>query len=138
MLYLLPKVAMQVLGVGIYFGFIATLYWRRLTDAGAVAIIVGLLFFLKALASSGAISIAHLFPWDPKAVARSPRVELLRTGSFLAVGVGLATDLRSAVDLCIVPDRIDSVAILLTVMVVFVSGTACCFIRMVTAVRFWS
>jgi hypothetical protein len=134
---LIRKVLLQMLGVGAYLVLVVFLYSRGLWDAGAVAVIVGLLFVFKALASSGAISIAHLFPWDPKAVVASPRVELLKTVSFLAVGVGLAMDLRLAVDLRLVPDRIVNTTILLTVMFVFISGAACCFIRFIAAVKFW-
>ena len=134
---LIRRVLLQMLAVGAYFALVVILYWRELWDVGAVAIVVGLLFFFKTVVSSGAISIAHLFPWDPKAVARSPSVELLKTVSFLAVGTGLTMDLRGAVDLYVIPDRIVDVAILLTVMFVFVSGAACCFIRFIAAVKYW-
>jgi hypothetical protein len=133
----IKKVFLRVLGVAAYFALVAILYWRRLWDVGAVAIVVALLFFFKTVVSLGAISIAHLFPWDPEAVAVFPRVELLKTVSFLAVGVGLAMDLRFAVDLRLIPDRLVDATILLTVMFVFISGAACCFIRFMTAVKYW-
>jgi hypothetical protein len=75
--------------------------------------------------------------WDVGAVARSPSVELLKTVSFLAVGMGLVMDLRFAVDHFIVPDRNVYVTILLTVMFVFIAGATCCFIRFITAVKYW-
>ena len=134
---LVRKVTAQILGVGAYFALVTILYWTGFANAGAVAAILGLLFFFKTVVSSGAISIAHLFPWDPKAVARSPSVELLKTVSFLAVGTGLTMDLRGAVDIYVIPDRIADVTILLTVMFVFVSGAACCFIRFIAAVKYW-
>jgi hypothetical protein len=134
---LVGKVLLQALGVGTYFALVAALYWRRRWDVGAVAIIVGLLFIFKTVVDSGAISIAHLSPRDPKAVARSPSVELLKTVSFLAVGMGLVMDLRFAVDHFIVPDRNVYVTILLTVMFVFIAGATCCFIRFITAVKYW-
>jgi hypothetical protein len=134
---LVGKVLLQVLGVGGYFAVVVALYWRGLWNAGAVAIVVGLLFFFTTVVSSGGISIAHLFPWDPNAVARLPSVELLMTVSFLCMGLGLAADLRIAAELYLVPDSIASVAILLTLMFVFISGAACCFIRFLTAVKYW-
>jgi hypothetical protein len=138
---LVRKVTLQMLGVGTYFGLVAILYWRRLTDAGAgavaVAVILGLLLLFKSVVDSGAISIAHLFPWDPKAVGASPLIELLKMVSFLAVGAGLTMDLRVAADLYVIPDRMVDVIILLTVMFVFISGAACCLIRFITAVKYW-
>jgi hypothetical protein len=61
------KVLLQLLGVGAYFALVVILYWRGLTDAGAVAIILGLLFLFKSVVDSGAISIGHLSPSDPVA-----------------------------------------------------------------------
>ena len=66
------KVMGQLLGVGVYFALVVVLYWRRLTDLGAVAIILGLLFLFKTVVDSGAISIAHLSPSDPEFNLRSP------------------------------------------------------------------
>jgi hypothetical protein len=131
------KVAAQLLGVGAYLALVVVLYWRGMTDAGAVAIIVGLLFFFKTLANSGAISIAHLFPWDPRAVARSPLIELSKSVSFLTVGYGLVLDLGQAVRFGLVPHNLVAAAILMTLLFVFIAGGACCFIRFITTMRFW-
>jgi hypothetical protein len=43
----IKKVLLQVLGVAAYFALVAILYWSRLWDVGAVAIVVALLFFLR-------------------------------------------------------------------------------------------
>ena len=53
---LVREVTAQVFGVGAYFGLVVILYWWRLTDAGAVAIILGLLFLFKSVVDSGASS----------------------------------------------------------------------------------
>lgn len=63
---LVRKVLLQLLGIAAYFALVVILYWRWLTDAGAVAIIVGLLFFFKTVVDSGAISIGHLSPSGPR------------------------------------------------------------------------
>jgi hypothetical protein len=61
----IAKLVLQVLGVGAYFGLVVILYWWRLTDAGAVAIILGLLFLFKSVVDSGAISLRGFSPSDP-------------------------------------------------------------------------
>jgi len=99
---------------------------------------VGLLFFFKTVIVSGAISIAHLFPDDPLVVRRAPIVELSKSVSFFAVGQGLVMDLGQAVRFGFIPDNLVGAAIFVTLVVVFVACGACCFIRFVTAVRYWS
>ena len=48
------KVLPQVLGDCAYLALVVILYWRGLTDAGAVAILLGLLFLFKTVVDSGA------------------------------------------------------------------------------------
>jgi hypothetical protein len=63
---LIRKVLLQMLGVTAYLALVVIFYWRGLTHAGAVATIIGLLFFFRTVVSSGAISIGHLSPSDPQ------------------------------------------------------------------------
>jgi Na+/proline symporter len=72
------KVLLQVLGVRAYFVLVGILYWRGLTDVGAAAIIVGLLFQFKAVVHSRGISIAHLSASDPEPISDRPQLSLLR------------------------------------------------------------
>ena len=51
------RVLLQLPGVGAYFALVVILYWRGLTDAGAVAILLGLLFLFKTVVDSGVISL---------------------------------------------------------------------------------
>lgn len=84
------KVLLQVPGVGAYFALVVVLYLRGMTDAGAVAIILGLLFLLKTVVDSGSISIGHLSLSDPKFQIGSAGMELLKALSFLGVGCWFA------------------------------------------------
>ena len=62
------------MGVGAYFALVVILYWRGLTDAGAVAILLGLLFLFKTVVDSGAspkLPSSHGKPagaWMPRTV----------------------------------------------------------------------
>ena len=67
---LIGRVLLQLLGVGAYFALVVILYWRGLTDAGAVAILLGLLFLFKTVVDSGVISLAHLSSSDPESNIR--------------------------------------------------------------------
>jgi Na+/proline symporter len=70
---LIGRVLLQLLGVGAYFALVVILYWRGLTDAGAVAIILGLLFLFKTVVDSGAISLGHLAPFALSVVSLDSR-----------------------------------------------------------------
>jgi hypothetical protein len=85
---LIGGVLLQMLGVSAYFGLVVILYWRGLTDAGAVAIILGLLFLFKSVVDSGTISIAHSSPSDPELKIGAPGVELFKALTFFGVGMG--------------------------------------------------
>jgi Na+/proline symporter len=81
------NVLLQVLGVGAYFVLVAILYWSGLTDAGAVAIILGLLFLFKTVVHSGTISIGHLSLSDSGfQIAFLVEVKTAQMGVALAVG----------------------------------------------------
>ena len=125
---LIRTVLLQVLGVAAYFGLVVILYWRGLTDAGAVVIIIGLLFLFKTVVDSGAISIAHLFPSDPRTNVGSPALELSKALCFLAVGIGAVIDLRQAVGR-VIPDGAVAAGIFLTLAFVCVATVACSGIR---------
>jgi hypothetical protein len=130
---LVKKVLLQVLSAGAYLALVVILYWRWLWDAGAVAIIVGLLFFLKIVVSPGAISIAHLSRSDPESNIRSPTVELLKTLSFLAVGLGAWIDLAKAMQIGLVPPYLPAAVIHLMLVCIFAICIASCFVRYTAA-----
>jgi hypothetical protein len=130
---LIGRVLLQVLGVCGYCAVVVVSYWRGLTDVGAVAIIVALLFLFQTLVSSGTISIAHLFPSDPETNVRSPTVELLKMISFFAVGMGAVVDLRVAVGLGVVPGTLATASIFLTLIFVCVACVGCCLARFTVA-----
>jgi Na+/proline symporter len=129
------RVLLQVLGVGAYFALIAILYWRRMTDAGAVAIILGLLFLFKTVVDSGAISIAHLWPWDPESNIRSPAIELTKTLSFLGLGMGAFMDLGGAIETGVVPATLPAAVIHLMLVCICAISVACCFARFTVALK---
>jgi Na+/proline symporter len=129
------KVAAQVFGVGFYFALVAVLYWRRLTDAGAVAIIVGLLFLFKTAVDSGAISTAHLSPSDPESTVRSPTIELLKAFSFLGVGLGALMDLNSALETGLVPHSLPAAVIHIVLVCVFAICAVSCLARFTVALN---
>jgi hypothetical protein len=132
---LVRKVALQVLGVGAYFALVVTLYWWALTDAGAVAIILGLLFLFKSVVDSGSISIGHLSPSDPEFQIGSPGKELLKTFSFLCVGVGAWVDLAKAMETGLVSANIPTAVIHLVVVCIFAICVVCCFVRFTVALK---
>jgi Na+/proline symporter len=84
---LVKRVLLQMLGVAAYFALVVILYWRALTDLGAVAIIVGLLVLFKAVVDSGGISIAQLSPLELGFNIRTPAIELFKSLSFLSLAV---------------------------------------------------
>jgi hypothetical protein len=126
---LVRKVTLQVLAVGAYFGLVAILYWQWLTDLGAVAIIVGLLFLFKTVVDSRAISLAHLSPLDPESNIRSPAIELFKALSFFCVGMGAWIDLARAIHAGLMPGNVPTVVIHLVLVCVFAICVACCVAR---------
>jgi hypothetical protein len=104
-------VLLQLLGIGAHFALIAILYWQRLTDLGAVAIILGLLFLFNSAVDSGAIPLKHLSPADPDSNIRSPAIELLKALSFFAVGVGASIDLIKAMQMGLIPPYLSAAVI---------------------------
>jgi Na+/proline symporter len=123
------KVTAQVFGVAFYFVLVAVLYWLRLTDAGAAAIIVGLLFLFKTAVDSRAISTAHLSPSDPESTIRSPAIELLKAFSFLGVGLGALIDLSRALETGLVPQSLPAAVIHIVLVCVFAICVVSCFAR---------
>jgi hypothetical protein len=105
------KLLLQILGVGAYLGLVVILYGRGLTDAGAVAIILGLLFLFKAVVDSGSISISRLSPSDPGFNIGSPGMELFKALSFLGVGLGAWIDLAEAMRTGLVRANIPAAAV---------------------------
>jgi hypothetical protein len=130
---LIGKVLLQMLGVGAYFALVAILYWRGLTDLGAVALIVGLLFFFKTVVDSGAISIAHLSPSDPEFNLRSPAIELFKALSFFGVGAGVWIDFAKAMQMGLVPPYLPAAVIHLMLVCIFAICVVCCFARYAAA-----
>jgi Na+/proline symporter len=129
------KVLLQLLGVGAYFALVVILYWRGLTDAGAVAIILGLLFLFKSVVDSGAISIGHLSPSDSEFQIGSPRGELLKALSFLGVGLGAWIDFAKAMVTGLVPANLPSAVIHLVLVCVFAICVVSCFARFTVALK---
>jgi hypothetical protein len=132
---LIGKVLLQVLGAGAYFALVGVLYWRWLWDAGAVAVIVGLLFLFKTVMDSGAISTAHLSPGDPESNIRSPAIELFKALSFFGVGMGAWIDLARAIHAGLMPGNVPTVVIHLVLVCVFAICVACCFARFTVALK---
>jgi|ERR1700733_2611185 len=126
---LIRKVSLQLLGVGVYFALVAVLYWRWLTNLGAVAIILGLLFLFKTVVDSGAISLAHLSPSDPESNIRSPTIELFKALSFFGVGMGAWIDLTKAMQIGLVPPYLPAAVIHLMLVCIFAICVACCLAR---------
>jgi hypothetical protein len=129
------KVSLQVLGVGAYFAFVVVLYWRGLTDAGAVATIIGLLFLFKTVVDSGTISIAHLSPSDPEFTIGSPGMELLKALSFLGLGLGAWIDLARAMVTGLVPATLPTAVIHLMLVCIIAICVVCCFARFTAALK---
>lgn len=132
---LIGKVLLQVLGVGAYFALVATLYWRWLWDAGAVAIIVGLLFFFKTVVDSRAISLAHLSPLDPESNIRSPAIELFKALSFFGVGVGAWIDFVKAIHAGFIPGNLPTAIIHITLVCIFAICVVSCCARFSVALK---
>jgi hypothetical protein len=132
---LVGKVLSQVLGIGAYFALVAGLYWRGLTDVGAVSIILGLLFLFKTVVDSGAISIAHLSPSDPASTIRAPGVELFNALSFFGVGTGAWIDFAKAMETGLVPANLPSSVIHLMLVCIFAFCVVCCFARFTVALK---
>jgi Na+/proline symporter len=129
------KVLLQLLGVGAYFALVVILYWRGLTDAGAVAIILGLLFLFKSVVNSGAISIGHLSSSDPEFQIGSPGRELLKALSFLGVGLGAWIDFAKAMVTGLVPANLPTAVIHLVLVCVFAICVVFCFARFTVALK---
>jgi Na+/proline symporter len=129
------KVLLQLLGVGAYFALVVILYWRGLTDAGAVAIILGLLFLFKSVVDSGTISIGHLSPSDPEFQIGSPGRELLKALSFLGVGLGAWIDFAKAMVTDLVPANLPTAVIHLVLVCVFAICVVSCFARFTVALK---
>src|SRR5580692_1606109 len=132
---LVRKVALQLLGVGAYFALVAILYWRRLTDVGAVAIIIGLLFIFKTVVDSGAVSLKGLSPSDPGFNIGSPGLELSKALSFLGVGLGAWIDLAKAMQTGLVRANIPAAVIHLVLVCVFAICVTCCLARFTVALK---
>jgi hypothetical protein len=132
---LVGDVLVQALGVGAYFGLVVTLYWWGLTDAGAVAIILGLLFLFKSVVDSGAISLKGLSPSDPGFNIGTPGLELSKALSFLGVGLGAWIDLAKAMHTGLVRANIPAAVIHLVLVCVFAICVTCCFARFTVALK---
>jgi hypothetical protein len=133
---LVRKVLLQVLGIAAYFALVAILYWRWLTDAGAVAIIVGLLFLFKTVVDSGAISLGHLSASDPEFKIGAPGMELSKALSFLGVGLGAWVDLAKAMQTGLVPATLPTAVIIhLLLVCIFAICVVCCFARFTVALK---
>jgi Na+/proline symporter len=129
------RVLFQLLGVGAYFALVVILYWRGLTDAGAVAIILGLLFLFKTVVDSGGISLAHLSSSDPESNIRSPTIELFKALSFFGVGMGAWIDLTKAMQIGLVPPYLPTAVIHLMLVCIFAICVASCLARFSVALK---
>jgi hypothetical protein len=132
---LVRKVTAQMLGVGAYFGLVVVMYWRGLTDAGAVAVILGLLFLFKSVIDSGSISIRRLPSSDPEFNILSPGMELSKALSFLSVGLGAWVDLAKAMETGLVSANIPTVVIHLVLVCGFAICVVSCFARFTVALK---
>jgi hypothetical protein len=128
-------VLLQVLGVGAYFALVVTLYWQRLTDLGAVVIILGLVFLFKTVVDSGAISLAHLSSSDPESNIRSPEKDLFKALSFFGVGLAAWIDLAEAIHAGLMPGTVPTVVIHLVLVCVFAICVVSCFARFSVALK---
>jgi hypothetical protein len=132
---LVRRVMLQVVGVAAYFALVVVLYWRGLTDLGAVGVIIGLLFLFKAVVDSRAISIAYLSPADPEFNIGAPGMELSKALSFLGVGLGAWIDFAKAMVTGLVPANLPSAVIHLVLVCVFAICIVCCFARFTVALK---
>jgi hypothetical protein len=124
---------LEELGVGAYLALVVILYWQGLRDAGAVAIILGLLFLFKTVVGSGAISLAHLSPEDPDFNIRSPEIELFKALSYFGVGVGAWIDLVEAIQVGLVPGNLPTAVIHLLLVCIFAICVISCLARFTVA-----
>jgi hypothetical protein len=132
---LVGRVLLQVLGVGAYFALVAVLYWQWLTDLGAVAIILGLLFLFKTVVDSRAISLSNLSPTDPEFNIGSPARELFKALSFFGVGMGAWVDLTKAMQIGLIPPYIPAAVIHIMLVCIFAICVACCLARFSVALK---
>jgi hypothetical protein len=132
---LIGRVLLQMLGVCVYFALVVILYWRRLTDAAAVAIILGLLFLFKTVVDSGAISLGHLSASDPEFKIGATGMELSKALSFLGVGLGAWVDLTKAMQIGLVPPYFSAAVIHLMLVCIFAICVACCLARFTVALK---
>jgi hypothetical protein len=132
---LVRSVLLPMLGVSAYFSLVAILYWRWLTDLGAVAIVLGLLFLFKTVVDSGAISIAHLSASDPESNIRSPTQELFKALSFFGVWMGAWIDLARAMETGLVPANLPTAVIHLMLVCIFAICFVCCCARFTLALK---
>jgi hypothetical protein len=127
------KLLLKVSIVAAYFALVVALYWMAFMDAASVAVIVGLLFLFKTVVDSGAISIGHLSSSDPKSNVGTARMELLKTLSFLGVGLGVWVDFAKALEQGLVPPNVPTAIIHITLVCTFTICVVCCFVRFVVA-----
>jgi hypothetical protein len=132
---LVLRVTLQVLGVTAYFGLVVLLYWSGLTNAGAVAIVLGLLFLFKSVVDSGSISLSHLSASDPQFEVGSPVTELLKAVSFLCVGVGVWLDLAKAMETGLLAGNVPTAVIHLVLVCIFAFCLTCCSARFSVALK---
>jgi len=128
-------VLLQVLGTGAYFALVVILFWLGLTDLGAVAIILGLLFLFKSVVNSGAISLGHLSSSDPESNVRTPAIELFKALSFFGVGMGAWVDLAKAIRAGLMPGNLPTAVIHLMLVCIFAICVACCVARFSVALK---
>lgn len=129
------KVLLQAVGVAVYLALAAILYWSGLWDLGAVAVILGLLFFFKTVVDSGAISLAHLPSSDLQSNIRSPEIELFKALGFFGVGLGAWIDLAEAIHGGLMPGTVPTVVIHLVLVCGFAICVVCCFARFAAALK---
>jgi hypothetical protein len=132
---LVKRVLLQILGVAAYFALVYILYWWDLTDLGAVAIILGLLFLFKSVVDSGAISLGHLSPSDPGFNIRPPELELFKSLSFFGVGMGAWVDLVKAMQIGLIPANLPSAVIHLLLVCTFAICVVSCCARFTVALK---
>ena len=131
----IAKTLLQLIGVSAYFALVVFLYWRWPPDLGAVAVILGLLFLFKSVVDSGAISIAHLSLADAKFDVGPARIELLKTLSFFAVGLGAWIDLAKALQEGLIPRTVPTVVIHITLVCTFAICVVSCCARFTAALK---
>lgn len=129
------KISTQLLAVMAYFALVVFLYWRQLWDAAAVSVILGLLFLFKSVVDSGALSLAHLSPADPKFDVGPASRELLKTLSFFAVGLGAWIDLAKALQEGLIPGTVPTVVIHITLVCTFAICVVSCCARFAAALK---